>query len=248
MRALPLAARLYVGTIIAAGVALFAICLPQARFQQPELFAALLVLSSASAALKVHLPLTAGKSTMSVSYAVDFASLLLLGPHETMLVTAGSALSQCNLNRRDRNPLYRTVFSIASLVITIQCAGLVFAGAWRHGVESLAVGCCPSTGRRGHHGIPGQHAPRGHRDRAGYARAHLDDVAQQLLVDCAKLLRRCGHLGAGGHIRPACGLLDCADYLRAALSDLPHLQRLPRADGGQAAARPTDVGPAPLND
>jgi diguanylate cyclase (GGDEF)-like protein/putative nucleotidyltransferase with HDIG domain len=127
MRALPVAARLYVGTIIVAGLALFAICLPQARFHQPELFAALLVLSSASAALKVHLPLTAGKSTMSVSYAVDFASLMLLGPHETMLVTAGSALSQCNLNRRDRNPLYRTVFSIASLVITIQFAGMVFA-------------------------------------------------------------------------------------------------------------------------
>ncbi len=127
MQGLPLPARLYVASVILAGVSLFAICLPQVQFHQPLLFAALLVLSSASAALKVHLPLTAGKSTMSISYAVDFASLLLLGPHEAMLVTAGSALSQCSQNRRDRNPLYRTLFSIASLVITIQCAGLVFA-------------------------------------------------------------------------------------------------------------------------
>ena len=37
---------------------------------------------------------------MSVSYAVDFASLLLLGPHETMLVAAASAFSQCHLNTR----------------------------------------------------------------------------------------------------------------------------------------------------
>ena len=32
---------------------------------------------------------------MSVSYAVDFASLLLLGADETMLVAATSAWSQC---------------------------------------------------------------------------------------------------------------------------------------------------------
>src|SRR5947207_811641 len=128
MRGLPIAARLYVATVIFAGITLFAVCAPHMQFQQPLLFMALLVLSSASAALKVHLQLTAGKSTMSVSYAVDFASLLLLGPHETMLVTGGGALSQCSLNRKDPNPLYRTLFSIASLIITIQFAGLVFAG------------------------------------------------------------------------------------------------------------------------
>ena len=68
------------------------------------MFLTLLFLSSASAALKVQLPLTTSGSTMSVSYAVDFASLLLLGPHETMLVAAGSAFSQCHLNSKDRNP------------------------------------------------------------------------------------------------------------------------------------------------
>src|SRR5438094_4069957 len=126
MRGLPSTARLYVAAVILAGVALFAVCLPHAQFQQPLLFVALLALSSASTALKVHLPLTAGKSTMSISYAVDFASLLLLGPHETMLVTAGSALSQCHLNRQAQNPLHRTLFSVASLVLTVQAAGLAF--------------------------------------------------------------------------------------------------------------------------
>jgi diguanylate cyclase (GGDEF)-like protein/putative nucleotidyltransferase with HDIG domain len=63
---------------------------------------------------------------MSVSYAVDFASLLLLGPHETMLVAAGSAISQCHLNTKQDNPTYRTLFSMASLIITVQGAGLAF--------------------------------------------------------------------------------------------------------------------------
>jgi diguanylate cyclase (GGDEF)-like protein/putative nucleotidyltransferase with HDIG domain len=126
MKQLPVAARLYVTSVIVLSIALLVASVPEATFQQPLLFVGLLVLSSATAALKVHLPLTTGGSTMSVSYAVDFASLLLLGPHETMLIAAGSAFSQCNLNRKERNPFYRTAFSAASLVITVSGAGLAF--------------------------------------------------------------------------------------------------------------------------
>ena len=45
----------------------------------PVLFVVLLVCSSLASAFKVNLPLASSGSTMSVSYAVDFASLLLLG-------------------------------------------------------------------------------------------------------------------------------------------------------------------------
>ena len=126
MKQLPIAARLYVISVIVIGLALLVVSVPEIQLRQPLLFVALVVLSSATAALKVHLPLTTSGSTMSVSYAVDFASLLLLGPHETMLVAAGSAFSQCHLNRKERNPMYRTLFSAASLVITVQVAGLAF--------------------------------------------------------------------------------------------------------------------------
>ena len=126
MQELPRPARLYVSAVIVVGLTLLVVRLPDATFAQPLLFVALLLLSSMSAALKVYLPLTTSGSTMSVSYAVDFASLLLLGPHETMLVAAGSAFSQCHLNSKDRNPLHRTLFSVASLVITVQAAGLAF--------------------------------------------------------------------------------------------------------------------------
>src|SRR5580765_4956610 len=108
MKELPLPARVYVVTVIAAGTGLFLACLPYVRVDQPLLLIGLLLLSSASAALKVNLPLTTSGSTMSVSYAIDFLSLLLLGPHETMLVAAGSAFSQCHLsNNKERNPIHR---------------------------------------------------------------------------------------------------------------------------------------------
>jgi len=126
MSELPRPARLYVGAVIAVGLTLMAVHLPDARFAQPVLFLALLVLASMTATLKVQLPLTKSGSTMSVSYAVDFASLLLLGPHETMLVAAGSAFGQCHWNSKARNPIHRTLFSVASLVITVQAAGFAF--------------------------------------------------------------------------------------------------------------------------
>jgi len=126
MKHLPRGARLYVAAVIGAGAALLAVGLPYASFDRPYLFLLLMLLSSATAALKVTLPLTASGSTLSVSYAVDFASLLLVGPHETMLVAAASAFSQCHLNNKGRNPLHRTLFSMAALVVTVQGAGLAF--------------------------------------------------------------------------------------------------------------------------
>ncbi|MGE5245356.1 MAG: diguanylate cyclase [Betaproteobacteria bacterium] len=127
MSRLPLAARLFIVGVIVAGAAVSVKCLPHAPFAEPLLLAAFVFLSSATATMKVHLPLTTSDSTMSVSYAVDFMSLLMLGPHETMIVTAVGAFSQCNLRSKQTTPLYRTFFSMASLVITVQAAGLVFS-------------------------------------------------------------------------------------------------------------------------
>jgi diguanylate cyclase (GGDEF)-like protein/putative nucleotidyltransferase with HDIG domain len=119
-------ARAYVTAVIVAGAVLFAVCLPFARVNEPVLFAILLVLSSATAVLKVQLPFVSSDSTMSVSYAVDFASLMLLGPHATMVVAAVSGFCQCHLKTRVRTPAYRTLFSIATLVLAVEGAGLAF--------------------------------------------------------------------------------------------------------------------------
>src|SRR5262249_26438469 len=86
----------------------------------------LLVFSSLASAFKVTLPLASSGSTMSVSYAVDFAALLLLGPDETMLVAAASAWSQCTFRTQSRTPPYRTLFSMASLVMTVKAVGVVY--------------------------------------------------------------------------------------------------------------------------
>src|ERR687896_1568339 len=126
MRTLPLPARLYVGAVIGLGAALLVAFFPVSSLAEPWLFLLLLLLSSITSVFKVSLPLARSGSTMSVSYAVDFAALLLLGPDETMIVAAASAYSQCTFRIKERNPLYRTMFSMACLVITVQAAGAAY--------------------------------------------------------------------------------------------------------------------------
>ncbi|MGH3116410.1 MAG: diguanylate cyclase [Gaiellales bacterium] len=125
-------ARLYVGAVIGLGLGLFLKFFPVSSVEKPGMFLVLLALSSLTSVFKVNLPLARRASTMSVSYAVDFASLLLLGPHETMIVAAASAWCQCTFRIKERNPTHRTLFSMACLVVTVQAAGHVYL--WLGGV------------------------------------------------------------------------------------------------------------------
>ena len=136
MKDLPRPARLYVGAIIVLGVCLLVVLIPWttgfAQYHpEPyrhgfELFFCLLLLSCVCSVFKVKLPLVGGSSTMSVSYAVDFGALVLLGPNLAMVISALSVLSQCTTKRTVRNPFYKIVFSMAALVITVQAAGRAY--------------------------------------------------------------------------------------------------------------------------
>src|SRR4249920_1809632 len=126
MKQLPVAARVYVVAVCVAGALVGAYFAPHS-VARPGLFIALIVCSSVASALKVSLPLATSGSTMSISYAVDFAALLLLGADETMVVAATSAWSQCTFRTQSRAAIYRTLFSMASLVLTVKAAGLAYA-------------------------------------------------------------------------------------------------------------------------
>jgi diguanylate cyclase (GGDEF)-like protein/putative nucleotidyltransferase with HDIG domain len=96
------------------------------QFARPGLFAALLVLSVISSALKINMPLGVGSSCISLSYVVDFTALLLLGPAPTMLIAISSAWSQCTFRMSERNPAYKTLFSMATLVVSVAAAGTTY--------------------------------------------------------------------------------------------------------------------------
>ena len=108
MKTLPLSARIFVSGVIATGAVLLVYFFPLQSFRSPDpLLLVLLMLSSITSVFKVNLPLARSGSTMSVSYAVDFASLLLLGPNQTMIVAAVSAWSQCTFKTERRSATHR---------------------------------------------------------------------------------------------------------------------------------------------
>src|SRR5207245_2816464 len=106
MKDLPIAARLFVGAVFAAAALTFGLLAPH-QIANPVLFAVLISCSSLASALKVNLPLAISGSTMSVSYAVDVAALLMLGANETMIVAATSAWSQCTFRTKTLTTQYR---------------------------------------------------------------------------------------------------------------------------------------------
>ncbi len=119
-------ARMFVAGVIAAGVIALALTLrlPPVR---PGMFFLFLLLSTVAAGLKVTLPLSKGGSTLSASYPLDFAALLLFPCGETMVIAMASAWSQCTFFTKARNPLDRTLFSMSALALTVYTASLTYA-------------------------------------------------------------------------------------------------------------------------
>jgi PAS domain S-box-containing protein len=125
LRDLPPRARWYIVSVIVLAGVVFAALIARAQFSPVVPLVILVLLSSLTAAFKVHFPI-AGGSNMSVSYVIDIASLILRGPHATMIVGAASGWSQSTLNARAGNPVHRTLFNMSCLVLTVQAAGQVF--------------------------------------------------------------------------------------------------------------------------
>ncbi len=246
MRELPRPARTYIVAVVIAGAVVLARAILGIDLDNPYLFVALLLLSNVSSAFKVALPLSASGSTMSVSYAVDFASLLLLGPAQTTVIAVTSAWSQCTFRMRQPTSTYRTLFSMACLAVTVQAAGWVYLrlGGVPGAIGEPLAGEVAAAGRRGDDLFPLQHRPHLGGDRPLHPAALDLDLERELPVERAELLRR-GRRGVlhrriGAAVRP---LVRGADG-RAAVPDLPHLQGLSGAHRRRTAPRAGDVGPA----
>jgi PAS domain S-box-containing protein len=122
---LPARARWYIIGVIVLGVATFGLLLPRATFTPILPLVILILLSSLTSAFKIQFPIASG-SNMSVSYVVDIASLILRGPHTTMIVGAVGAWAQSTFNAKEPNPTYRTLFNMSIVVLTVEMSGQVF--------------------------------------------------------------------------------------------------------------------------
>jgi diguanylate cyclase (GGDEF)-like protein/putative nucleotidyltransferase with HDIG domain len=138
--ALPVPAQVFVVAVVAAGVASLAASASGLPTANLGLFALLTTLAIATSTAKIELPLGRSKSNLSLSHTVNFWALLALGPAPTVFIAALSALAQCTLHSRARNPLHQVVFSTASLPLTVWVVGLALEfvlGADRSSGEAL---------------------------------------------------------------------------------------------------------------
>src|SRR5262245_53988495 len=116
---------LYIGGVTVVGVSLLIGFAPRS-FSNLPLTIALLGASLLLSNFKLRLPLWRGVSTMSMACAADLLALMILGPNVAMLTSSAGVLLQCTLKVRRSQPLYRAAFSVASVAITVQTAGLVW--------------------------------------------------------------------------------------------------------------------------
>ena len=124
MKSLPLVARIYVLAVVAAGAWLAASALAALHLTHPATFAAMLVLAVLTSVFKVSVPMPAPLNTqpltMSLAFAANFASLMILDDPSATLIAMIAAWSQTTFNTfRTRNPWHRTVFNMAALAVTM---------------------------------------------------------------------------------------------------------------------------------
>jgi PAS domain S-box-containing protein len=125
--ALPWAARVYVGAVILSGVGLVTTFYPTA-VSDPALSAGLLTLVLVCSVFKVELPVLGTSATMSASFIANFMTLMLVGPEQAMLFAGAGGWFQCVVHKQPRRTqAYRILFSIATLVITVQATSLVYS-------------------------------------------------------------------------------------------------------------------------
>ncbi len=139
---LPVSAQLYVGAVLAAGVGYLASLFPLS-VEQPGLFVLLMLFACLTSTWKVNLPITVTNgSTLSVSYAANLMSLLLLGPAHAVLVAMAGAWTQCRYRPKEPYPWYRTLFSVAAAVITMATTGGVYF--WSGGMPPPITSLTPA--------------------------------------------------------------------------------------------------------
>ena len=143
MWSLPRGARVYVAAVIGAGAGCTIAAAMQLRFDQPWLFAALLVLAVGTSTAKIELPLGRSHSTLSLSHVVNFWALFTLGPAEAVCIATVSAWAQCTLRAGGRNPMHRILFSIGSLTVTTAAAAMLTSFVMQFGTPGLAKDRAP---------------------------------------------------------------------------------------------------------
>ena len=119
-------AALYVAAVSVAGGLVIANAISGVGSEHSIALAVLMGLSLAASVAKITIPVAGNDSSLTVCHVVDFTTLIVCGPQAAVVVSAFGGWAQCTLRSSARNPLYRVVFSVAALALTMGTAGWVY--------------------------------------------------------------------------------------------------------------------------
>ena len=88
-------------------------------------FSGLIVAAILTSVLAVQRPAAEDRGMMPLAFVINFASLLIFGPHVTMIVIAASVIAHVLADPQRTRPLNRTLMNAATTVVAIQLGGLV---------------------------------------------------------------------------------------------------------------------------
>jgi diguanylate cyclase (GGDEF)-like protein/PAS domain S-box-containing protein len=118
------------GVVLFAAIAIGAgVLLGFAGWPQPNRtleFSILIAAAIVTSALGMPRPTTKDWATMPPSFVIDFISLLLLGPHATMLVAAAGTITEGLTNPASALSIGRTLLNTAIVLAAIQAAGAAY--------------------------------------------------------------------------------------------------------------------------
>src|SRR6266851_4380010 len=106
-----------------------AVLLGLADWPQPHRtseFSGLMLAAILTAALALQQSTTRDWATMPPSFVIDFTSLLLLGPHATMLVATAGVVTQRLTDSQRSHPSRRMLLNAATVVGATQGAGFAY--------------------------------------------------------------------------------------------------------------------------
>src|SRR6266550_6780462 len=116
------------GVIAFAAIAIGAgVFLGFANWPQPPRileFSGLILAAILTSSLAMRQSTTEDRATMPLSFVIDFTSLLLLGPHATMLVATAGTVTQRLADPERSHPSRRMLLNAATVTVATQAAGL----------------------------------------------------------------------------------------------------------------------------
>ena len=120
-------ARVYIGTVIVAGLAAVVYAIPRLIRVDPGMFSTLAILALLVSFAKINLRIPRSSATLSPSCIIDFTALLVLGVPAALMTAAVGAWTQCSFRVRKQTPPHQTWFSVGALTLAVLASARTYA-------------------------------------------------------------------------------------------------------------------------